>query len=149
MRKFLLPVINLVNVILVSIVWGLSANTSVIDAGHSDAACGNFYQVVWQGSRANILGIVGFFLFCVAVLATLVAFLPIKARKFITCCTGAMYIAAGVMFLLAPLPPHYAHGFVEAELTGSLIAMAVLVFVAGAFSLLMSAIELFGKKESK
>lgn len=149
MRKFLLPVINLVNVILVVIVWILSAQTAVIDAGMKDLACGNFYQVVWQGSKANVLGIVGFFLFCVAVLLTLVVFLPIKGRKFLNCLNGLMYIGAGVMFLLAPLPPHYAHGFAKAELTGAMIAMAVLVFVAGAFSLLMSVVELVGKKESK
>ena len=149
MRKFLLPIINLVNVILVSIAWGLSANTSVIDAGHSDEACGNFYQVVWQGSRANVLGIIAFFLFCFASLAMLVAFLPVKVRKFVSCCAGVMFIATGVLFLLAPIPPHYARGIAEAELTGSLIAMAVLVFCAGAFSLVMSVIEFLSKKESK
>ena len=151
MRKFLLPVINLVNVILVSIAWGLSANTAVNDIGQTtaDVPCGNFYQVVWQGSRANVLGLIGFFLFCIASLAMLIAFLPIKARKFITCCVGLMFVGAGVMFLLAPIPPHYAYKIVEPELTGSLIAMAVLVFIAGAFSLLMSVVEFLGKKESK
>ena len=58
MRKFLLPIINLVNIILVSIAWGLSGKTAVIDAGRSDQACGNIYQIVWMGSKANIIGIV-------------------------------------------------------------------------------------------
>ena len=151
MRKFLLPVINLVNLILIVIVWILSGQTAVLDVGQktADIAKGNYYQVVWQGARANVLGIVGFFLFCFAVLLTLVVFLPVKGRKFLNCANGLMYIGAGVMFLLAPMPPHYSCGFAEAELTGATIAMAVLVFVAGAFSLLMSVIELLGKKESK
>lgn len=152
MRKFLLPIINLVNLVLVVIVWVLTAQTAVNDIGQlgqKDVACGNYYQVVWEGSRANVLGIVSFFLFCVAVLLTLVVFLPIKVRKFLNCFNGLAYIGAGVLFLLAPIPPHYARGIAEAELTGSLIAMAVLVFIAGAFSLLMSVIEFLGKKEAK
>ena len=149
MRKFLLPIINLVNLVLIVIVWVLSAQTSVIDAGLKDVACGNFYQVVWQGSRPNILGIVGFFLFIAAVVLTLVVFLPIKGRKFLNCLNGLMHVGAGVMFLLSPFPPYYAHGFAEAKLTGALIAMAVLVFIAGAFSIVMSLVEFLGKKESK
>ena len=141
MRKFLLPVINLVNLILVSITWGLSGKTAVIDAGHAggDVKCGNFYQVVWMGTKANAVGIIGFFLFIAAVALTLVAFLPLKSRKFITCAGGAFYIAAGVLFLRAPY--HYDYSIQKIELSGALIAMAVLVFVAGAFSLCMSLIE--------
>lgn len=149
MRKFLLPVLNLINVILVSITWGLSGKTAVIDAGRSDAACGNVYQVIWMGQKANVLAIVGFFLFCFACLLMLVAFLPIKARKFISCAGGLMFVGTGVIFLLACKPPFYDCGIIEAELTGALIAMSVLVLCAGAFSLLMSVLDFTAKKESK
>ena len=148
MRKFLLPVINLVNVILVSITWGLSANSAVQNSKTLDGY-GNFYEVVWRGSNANVLAIVAFFLFCIASLGMLVAFLPLKARKFITCLVGVMFIATGVLFLISPMPPHYDRGMLNPELSGSLIAMAVLVFIAGAFSVIMSLVEFLGKKESK
>ena len=147
MRKFLLPIINLVNIILVSIAWGLSGKTAVIDAGRSDQACGNIYQVVWMGSKANIIGIVAFFLFCVACFLTLVAFLPLKVRKFVVCLGGLMYVGAGVLFLLSP--KFYDYSIIKPELTGAFIAICVLILVAGAFSLLMAAIDMFAKKESK
>lgn len=146
MRKFLLPVINLVNVILVSIAWGLSANSAVQNSKTLEGY-GNFYEVVWIGSKANVPAIIAFFLFCFASLAMLIAFLPIKSRKFITCCVGVMFIATGVLFLISPFHPFYDRGMLNPELTGSLIAMAVLVFIAGAFSLLMSVIEFLGKKK--
>ena len=147
MRKFLLPIINLVNIILVSIAWGLSGKTAVIDAGRGDQACGNLYQVVWMGTKFNIIGVVAFFLFCVACFATLVAFLPVKVRKFVACLGGLMYVGSGVLFLLAP--KFYDYSMIKPELTGSFIAICVLILVAGAFSLLMAAIDMFAKKESK
>jgi len=149
MRKFLLPIINLVNVILVSIAWGISGNTAIVDAARGDAKCGNLYQVVWMGTKANVIGIVGFFLFCVAVFLTLVAFLPLKGRKFVTCAGGLMYVGAGVLFLLAPKTYDYA--IQQIKLTSTLIAMAVLILVAGALTLCMSVLEFAsaGKENAK
>jgi len=149
MRKFLLPIINLVNLILVSITWGLSNNTAVTDAGAKNAAKGTFYDVIWTGEKPNALAIVGFFLFIFACVAVLAAFIPTKARKFVTCAGSAMLIASGVIFLLSPREKFYDCSILEPELTGSLIAMAVLVFIAGAFMACMSLIEFLGKKESK
>lgn len=148
MRKFLLPIINLVNVILVSITFGLGKNPGVKDVVRNKILSQNYYNLVWGHQQtANVIGIIGFFLFVVAVALTVVSFLPVKVRKFVVAVAGALYIAAGVMFLLTP--SHYCYNFLGAiKLTGSLIAMAVLVFIAGAFSLLMSAIE-FTSKESK
>lgn len=143
MRKFLLPIINLVNLILISIVWGLSGQSAVLDK--TETGKGNFYQVVWMGTKGNAAGIVAFFLFCFACLALLVAFLPLKQRKVVTCLGGAMFIAAGVLFFIAPFPPHYDCGIVEPKLSGALIAMGVLTLITGAFMLCMSLIE-FGKK---
>lgn len=147
MRKFLLPIINLVNLILVSIAWGLSGKSAVIDAGNKDLACGNMYQVIWEGSKANVIGIVAFFLFIVGCALTLVAFLPVKWRKFVSCGAGVAYVAAGVMFLLSP--KSYDFAIVKPVLTGAFIAICVLILIAGAFSLCMSVLEFLGKKESK
>ena len=148
MRKFLLPIINLVNVVLVSIAWGLSGKTAVIDAARSDAASGNIYQVIWEGQvsthNVNAMGIVGFFLFILACALMLMAFIPFKARKFTTCLGGLSFIAAGVLFLNAPW--HAARAIYKPELTGAIIAIAVLLFIAGAFSLVMSIIEFLEKK---
>ncbi len=147
MRKFLLPIINLVNVILVSITFGLANNPGATDPAMHDAALPNFYNLVWGHQEVtNIYGIVAFFLFVVAVALTVICFIPGKARKVLVALTGLMYIGAGVLFLLTPA--HYCYGNAETvlELSGSLIAMAVLVFVAGALSLLMCVVESTEKK---
>ena len=151
MRKFLLPVINLINLILVSIAWGLSAakenDSAIIDAGNKDIGCGNLYQVVWGGSHANILALIAFFAFILGCVLMLAAFLPIKARKFIACLEGLSFVGAGVLFILSPKTYDYA--IVKPELTDRFIAIIVLILIAGAFSLLMSVIDFTGKKESK
>lgn len=149
MRKFLVPVINLVNIILVSIVFGLGSNTAVYETIRGvDSLRGNYYQLVWGAAdKANALGIVGFFLFVVAVAATVATFIPFKCRKYTLVLVGAMYIAAGVLFLNTP---NGCDQLVFAQkLSDSLIAMAVLVFIAGAFTLGAAALELTAKKEAK
>lgn len=145
MRKFLLPIINLVNVVLVAITFGLSPKTSVIDAGMKDLAKGNYYQLVWNNSNANVMGIIGFFLLCVAALATLVIFFPFKARKCVAAVTGLMYAGAGAMFLLTPKGADMV--FVELEMTKAFITMIVLTFCVAAFTILMSVLEFTEKKE--
>ena len=140
MRKFLLPVINLINIVLVSITFGLASKTAVIDQAFQDRPCGSFYQIAWgHPGSASTLGIVGFFLFVFAVAITVFAFLPVKLRKFATAFGGAMYIGAGILFLLSPAYAQWT--IVEPKLTGALIASAVLVFIAGLFTLIMSLIE--------
>ena len=147
MRKFLLPIINLVNLILVSIAWGLSGKTAITDAGNKDALCGNMYQVIWEGKSANPIAIVAFFLFILGCALMLVAFLPVKWRKFVSCGEGVSFIAAGILFLLSPKTYDYA--IVKPELTGAFIAICVLILIAGAFAVAMSAFEFLEKKESK
>ena len=148
MRKFLSPILNLINLILVSIAWGLSGQSAVKDAVvESHPVAGNMYQVVWMGSKANILGIIGFLLFCVACFGLLVAFLPLKARKFVACLNGLMFAGAGVLLLLAP--KFYDAGSGKFELTGAFIAICVLILVAALVSLCMAALDFTAKKESK
>ena len=146
MRKFLLPIINLVNLILVSVAWGLSNQTAVIDVGQtvSDIPCGTLYDITWMGASANWIAIIAFFLFIFGCAAILVAFLPMKARKFVSCAAGVMLVAAGVLFFLSLKT--YDRYIVTPEFTGAFIALNVLILCAGAFSLCMSAIEFFQKK---
>jgi len=148
MRKFLSPILNLINLILVSIAWGLSGKTAVVDAATKpNKACGNLYQVVWMGTNPNILAIIAFFLFCVACFGMLVAFLPLKVRKFVACLNGLMFAGAGVLFLLCA--KSYDYAIQEIKLTGAFIAICVLILIAAFFSLCMSALEFTAKKESK
>ena len=151
MRKFLLPIINLVNLILVSIAWGLTGKTAVIDAGNGDLACGNFYEVIWDGQvsshNVNVLGVVAFFVFILGCAFMLAAFLPAKWRKYVSCLEGLAFLAAGSMFLC--MPRYTARAIVTPELTGAMIAIGVLVLIAGAFTLLMSVLDFTAKKESK
>lgn len=146
MRKFLLPIINLVNIVLVSIVFGLGAKTAIIDQAFNDAPKGSFYQIAWgHPGTASAGGIVAFFLFVFAVALTLVAFLPLKCRKYCTLVGGVMYIVAGVMFLISPKYVQWT--ILEPKLTGALIGMAVLVFITGAFTIVMAFLDLTEKSE--
>ena len=152
MRKFLLPIINLVNLILVSIAWGLTGKSALVsESSKISYGYGNFYEVIWDGQVANqnvnAMGIVAFFVFILGCALLLGAFLPVKARKFISCGEACAFIASGVLFLIMPF--HTARATVEPKLTGAMIAIAVLVLIAGAFSACMAAIEFLGKKESK
>lgn len=148
MRKFILPIINLINVVLVSIAFGLSGKSAVLNG--DSVGDGNFYQIVWGGEKANIVGIVAFFLLVVAAFLMLVNFLPLRGRKCVAGLTGLMFVATGVLMILCPNPKFYDHAYkISYSLTGSYIAMIVLLFIAGALSILMSVIEITGKKESK
>ena len=145
MRKFLIPIVNLVNIILVSISFGLANNTAVVDSALSNVARGNYYQLVWNASdKANVLGIVGFFLFIAAAALMLVNFLPFRSRKYTSVLAGGLFIASGVLFLKTPA--NAALHFIKMDLTGSLIAMVVLVIIAGALSLGMAALDFTAKK---
>lgn len=160
MKKFLLPIMNLINVVLVSIVFGLGAQTALnlIDTSKNKVGQGNWYQLVWRGyytdmgkTGVNVLGIVGFFLFVLAVAAILVAFFPTKFRKWVCAGMGAALIASGVLFLLTPNGAGYSF-IANCKITSELIGMAVLAIVSGVLSLGMAAIEIvpiFLKKEAK
>ena len=151
MRKFLIPIINLVNIILVSITFGLSVNPSAFDTHTgSSVSIGNYYQLVWNAAdKVNVLGIVGFFLFIVAAAIMLFNFLPVKARKITSMVAGAMFISAGILFLKTPASTGISKVVIDSlELSGSLIAMSVLVIIAGAFSLLMTVLDLTAKKDN-
>ena len=127
-------------------VWALKATTSPVEKGTTtDQPLGNYYSNVWNAAdKPNVIGIVGFFLFVVAAALMLVNFLPIKARKGIAPLTGLMFIGAGVLFLMTPGKADIH--WINMELTGSLIAMAVLVIIAGALSLAMAALDFTNKK---
>lgn len=145
MRKFILPIINLVNVILVGIAFILSGRVGALD-GHNSKT---FYELVWLNQNANVIGIVGFFLFVLAAAVTLAVFIPFPGRKYASAVGGAMHIAAGVLILLTPKAADVLWIETNFEKTGALIAMAVLVIIAGAFTLGMSVLEFLEKKESK
>jgi len=152
MRKFLLPIINLVNVILVSVAWGLTGKTALVDQGNVKYPnLGNFYEVIWDGQakngNVNVLGVISFFIFILGCALMLVAFLPVKWRKFVSCGEAVCFLASGIMFFI--MPKHTARPYVDPKLSAAMIAVAVLVVIAGAFAGAMAALEFLGKKESK
>ena len=148
MKKFILPVINLISLILSGIVFGLGANTAV-EFKYGNVAAGNWYQLVWQiapQSNPNAFGIVGFFVFIAAVFFTLVTMIPFKARKFCVALVGLLFVAAGVFFFLTPNGAFGSRVNLYQN-TDSFIAMAVLVFVAGGLELLGAAVEFLPEKK--
>lgn len=150
MKKFLLPIINIINIVLVSITFGLGNNTAVyLKEVAQNRPAGNWYQLVWE--IPSVVGYLGFFLFVFGVATILFTLIPSKVRKWVNLLGGAALVAAGVMFLLTP-GASYAGSVLGTELSNALIAMAVLVFVAGALALIAALLEivpLFIKKEAK
>lgn len=146
MKKFIVPVINLIALVLSAVVFGLGANTSVVFTSKNTAA-GNWYQLVWtHNNPLEVIPLVGFFLFCVAVFVALVTMLPFKGRKFCVLLAGLMFVGAGVMFLMTPNAAFGSDAHLYSK-TDSLIAMAVLVFVAGGLEVLGSCVELLPEKK--
>ena len=147
MKKFILPVINLISLVLSAVVFGLGANSAVY-RGQTSNGQGNWYQLVWSiKSPVAVIAVVGFFLFVIAVFFTLVTMIPFKYRKFCVALVGAMFIGAGVMFLLTPGAVFTGANAASYIKSDSLIAMSVLVFVAGGLELIGSCIEFLPEKK--
>lgn len=145
MKRILSPIINLVSLILVGVAFGLAGLTAASQANKAESSAGSYYTLVWNRFgdplHHSVLALIGFFLLCVGALVLLVVFLP-KIRKFVAPVGGLMLIGAGVLALLTPQS-------VNPSLTNKpgLIAMAVLLFVAGAFELVITALEILDKGE--
>lgn len=146
MKKFIVPIINLVSLILASVVFGLGATTAV-KFGDDEKLFGNWYELVWtRFSPLSVIAVVGFFLFCVACFLTLLSMIPFKFRFAGLCLAGLMFIGAGVMFLLTPNAVYTTHT-ASISKTDSFIAMIVLVFVAGGLELVATAVSLLPEKK--
>ena len=148
MKKFIVPIINLVSLILASVVFGLGATTAV-KYEPNDTVAGNWYQLVWEfPDPLKAIAIIGFFFFCFACFFTLLTMIPFKFRFVGVCLAGLLFIGAGVMFLLTPGAVYGAStnaaGYVK---TDSFIAMIVLVFVAGGLELVATAVSLLPEKK--
>ena len=154
MRKFIFSIVSLVNMILLGIAFGLGSN-SAIEVSSAEKASGNYYQLVFwgaSGAKPAALNIVAFALLCAGALLAVISLVPFKFRKFVNILGGACMIGSGVLTLWVPT------NFMETaenhiatfSSTGSLIAMAVLILVAGGLALLAAIFELLpSKKEAK
>ena len=143
MRKILLPILSLVNVVLIAVAFGVAAETCVENVNGSGFA--NYYQIVFNRG-SNVFALLSFILLVVGSALLIVNLVPSKIRKFLLPAQAACFVATGVFMLLAPGKIDYAH---KLSTTGSMTAVAVLVIVAGALSCLMSVLSFMGKKESK
>ena len=139
MKRILSPLINLVSLILVGVAFGLGGLSAAHHAGN-DSNMGTYYQLIWQNPK--FLPVFGFFALCVGAFLLLVVFLPF-VRKFAAPLAGALLIVSGVFALLTPKA---IQSNVAVELQPGLIAMAVLLFIAGAFSLIVCALEFLSKE---
>lgn len=145
MKKFILPAINLIALVLSAVVFGLGANSAVYLKTAANGA-GNWYQLVWTVAPGTVIPLIGFFAFCVAAFIALVTMIPFKARKFCVLLAALLFIATGVMFLLTKDAVYSAHKELY-SMTDSFIAMAVLVFVAGGLELIGSVVEFLPEKK--
>lgn len=152
MKKFILPVINLIALVLSAVIFGLGANTAVNFGTNPQ---GNWYQLVWtpqttmgNPSQYSLIAILGFFFFVFAAFFALATMIPFKGRKFGVCLASALFIATGVMFLMTIGDVFKFYPSVsEFTRTDSFTAMAVLAFVAGGLELIGAIVEFLpGKK---
>lgn len=138
MRKIISPIINIVSLILVGIAYGLAGITAAYDA--ADNSVGNFYQLVWD--NPNAFSLVAFFLMIAATVAVLFVFIP-KGRVVTSILTAGLLIASGVMALMVPGKVATVNPLTNQP---GLIGMAVLLFVAGGFSLIIAMFEIALRK---
>lgn len=143
MKKFILPVINLIALVLSGVIFGLGAN-SAIYRGEVSNGQGNWYQLVWEiPQKLSVVAILGFFLFIAAVFFCLVAMVPFKYRKYVEACVAGLFIASGILILLTPARIYPA----EYVKSASYIAMVVLSFVSGAITLVGACLEFLPEKK--
>ena len=143
MRKVLLALFSLVNVVLVSVAFGITAQTAVTN--NQDAGFANYYQLVFERG-SNPFALVSFILLVAGAAVLLVCLIPTKFRKFVLPVDAALFIAAGVFMLLAP---HHVDTNQTLTVTGSMTAASILVLVAGGISCFECVLEFLKKKEAK
>ncbi len=138
MRKFLSPVINLLSLILVGIAYGLAGITAAHNV--NDNSIGSYYQIVWQ--NPNGFSVTGFFLIIAATVAVIALFIP-KCRKITGSLASVLLITGGVFALLTPSKVQEVPGVTTLPVSNQpgLIGMAVLLFVAAFFSLVIVCLE--------
>ena len=151
MKKFIVPVINLISMVLAGVIFGLGANSAI--ENKAGVGQGNWYQLVWQMSdKPNLWGLIGFFALCVGAFALLITLLPFKARKYCVLVVGLLLIGAGVMIFLSPRAiyaynannwNYLGQNYVR---TDSLIAMSILAYVAGGLEVLGAVVEFLPEK---
>ena len=148
MRKIIATVVNLVNLILLGIAFGLGSLTAAVNA--NDASIGTYYSLVWPTSQSyfNAMNIAGFFVFCVAAGIMLFLLIPLKVRKFVAVLEAVLLVFAGVATLLVPqMYCSVADPAPLFYLQGGLIAMAVLMFVAALLTVFNVVLEFTEKAE--
>lgn len=141
MRKFLLPLLSLVNIVLLAVVFGVAAQN--VGTRVDGSNFGNYYQLVFERGQ-NLFALISFICLVVGGFFTLVNLLPLKARKFTSVFHALVVIASGVFMLLGA-----NKALEKITVSGSLVAIAVLMFVAGFVSILMALLEFSKKSEAK
>ena len=142
MKKFILPVIVLIVLILVGVAFGLGSNSAV--TLHEFKPGGNWYQLVWTTKGVTALACVGFFLLCFGAFFSIPAAVPFISKYFLLL-AGALFVGAGVLMLMTP-GAVYSHGE-PLELTASYIAACVLVLVAGGLELVGACVGFLPEKK--
>ena len=147
MKKFIIPVINLVGLVLSAVIFGLGANSAVY-FGQTSNGQGNWYQLVWSLSNEPVFfAQLGFFLFIAAVVGALLTMIPFKHRKFCLLFVCALFVGAGVMILLSPDAVFTGANASLYHRTDSLIAMGVLAFVAAFLECVAACVDFLPEKK--
>ena len=148
MKKFIIPVINLVALVLSAIIFGLGANSAVYFGSQTSNGQGNWYQLVWSLSNGPaFFGQLGFFLFIAAVVGALLTMIAFKHRRFVLLFVCALFVGAGVMILLSPESVYTGVNAALYHRTDSLIAMGVLAFVAAFLECVAALVDFLPEKK--
>lgn len=151
MRKFLFSIISVINMILLGIAYGLGSNTAMYLIKPDEHPVGNWYQLVFNACDKGyaVQNIVGFVLLVAATALVVLALIPFRCRKYVNILAGAALIVGGIFVLQSPanyLAMSGAEVIPTYHLSGSLIAMATLMFVAAGLAIIGAFAEFATKK---
>lgn len=160
MKKVLALILSISVIILLGVAFGVGGlpGAYVPSSDLASHQIGNYYTIVWNSAHiliqnGNIFGfvmnLVHFFLFCIGSFFALIALVPFKKVKFLDCILGVVFLAVGVLTFF--VPTFFLMGSEQAGdvgLGGGLVAMGVLILVAGVLEI-CKAVLLFTEKEEQ
>lgn len=157
MKRVLALIISISVIILLGVAFGVAALPAAYVPSFDvySKVVGDYYSIIWVYSQQylqnnNILGLIvnqaHFFLLCIGSFFALIALIPFRKVKILDIILGVVFIDVGVSTFFVPY--FFLRGSAQTDigLGGGLVAMAVLIIVAGVLEI-CKAVLLFTDKE--
>lgn len=160
MKKILALIISISVIILLGVAFGLGALPAAYYPAWDVSAkqIGNYYAITWQylalsnqytETYGAVMNQVTFFLLCLSSLLAIVVCVPFKKRPIVDGVLSVMLLATGVLLFFVPYFFVVGSPQTDIGLGGGLVAMAILVLVAGALNVFKTVLGVLDKKEQQ